>query len=277
MSEFEKAYYESDTFWENEMLQDTANLRRFANTAALIPEDTRSLLDAGCGNGVFIKYLGKERPSLVLHGMDRSNAALKFVESEKTLGDVTSMPFPDASFDCVTCLEVLEHLPIEAYAKAVRELFRVSRKYIIVSVPYNEVLEDSHTQCPSCRSIFNYELHLRSFSSERFENLFEGYPVRVVRSQKDGLSERFVGHDAFRRTFYKEQFLKWNSPICPICGYTEPKAPVSHQSASQHQSDSPQQLSAKQRVISAFTALPKLFWPKESRYYWIMGLFEKTA
>lgn len=43
----------------------------------------------------------------------------------------------DDSFDCVFVLEVLEH--IEDYRRALSELFRVSKKYVVISVP-NEPL-----------------------------------------------------------------------------------------------------------------------------------------
>lgn len=43
----------------------------------------------------------------------------------------------DRSFDCVFCLEVLEHIP--EYEQALAELFRVSRRWVVLSVP-NEPL-----------------------------------------------------------------------------------------------------------------------------------------
>jgi len=39
----------------------------------------------------------------------------------------------DNEYDCVFLLEVLEH--IEDYRRALSELFRVSRKYVVISVP----------------------------------------------------------------------------------------------------------------------------------------------
>ncbi|MGD8379445.1 MAG: methyltransferase domain-containing protein [Gammaproteobacteria bacterium] len=43
----------------------------------------------------------------------------------------------DNSFDCVLLLEVLEHL--DDYRQALREIFRVSSRHVIISVP-NEPL-----------------------------------------------------------------------------------------------------------------------------------------
>ena len=53
--------------------------------------------------------------------------------------DITSLPFPDNAFDLVTCLEVIEHLDNEKMLLAIRELERVTKKYIIISIPNREI------------------------------------------------------------------------------------------------------------------------------------------
>jgi hypothetical protein len=47
--------------------------------------------------------------------------------------EVEKVPFPDNSYDCVLCLDVLEH--IENTHEIFDELCRVSRRYVIVSLP----------------------------------------------------------------------------------------------------------------------------------------------
>ena len=44
-----------------------------------------------------------------------------------------NIPFPDDSFDCVLCLDVLEHL--ENIHEVFDELCRVSRRYVVISLP----------------------------------------------------------------------------------------------------------------------------------------------
>lgn len=51
------------------------------------------------------------------------------------VGDVTRLPLDDRCADCVLAAEVLEHLPFEEFGKALRELKRVSRGTVIVTLP----------------------------------------------------------------------------------------------------------------------------------------------
>lgn len=270
MGEFERKYYEDDQFWAGNMVQDEANTKRIELTASFVKNDVNSLLDVGCGNGVFLHYISKMRPSIYLAGTDRSESALKFVKCNKVKADIQELPFDSNSFDCVTCLEVIEHLPVSAYPKALDELARISKNYIIVSVPYNEILEDSYTKCPSCKSIFNYELHLRSFDDEKMHSLFLPYGFKCISTVTTGTGIHFRGHKTFRKIFYAEQFLKWNSPICPICGYSDARSAFKLEDENQHAV-----LPRKRKFISYISSLPKLFWPKERKDYWIIALYQK--
>src|SRR5579871_5244693 len=47
--------------------------------------------------------------------------------------DATALPFPPGAFDVVTALEMLEHIP--DVAAAVREIARVARRHVVLSVP----------------------------------------------------------------------------------------------------------------------------------------------
>lgn len=274
MSEFEKLYYEDEGFWEGEMLHDAENQMRIERTAALIPAGVSSLADIGCGNGVFVNYLKEHKPELELMAVDRSQTALKYVNTPKMSGDVADIPLQDNSFDCVTCLEVVEHLPIGVYEKAFSELARIAKKYIIISVPYMENLEERHNQCPSCKTIFNHDLHLRSFGDETMKQLLISHGYECVSIEHLGESVTYKGHHTFRKLFYKEQFKQWNSPICPLCGFTEKKKPAAvTQEKILKQAEKPSAL--KSSVVPILSSIPKLLWPKKKRYYWVMALYRK--
>ncbi|UCG44094.1 MAG: class I SAM-dependent methyltransferase [candidate division WOR-3 bacterium] len=100
-----------------------------------------SLLDAGCGEGETLERLSDLMPREV-HGLDCNPACVEFAAARLPAcrfhtGDVCRMDFPDGRFDTVLCLEVLEHLADPV--RAMRELARVSRRHIVVSVPNEPV------------------------------------------------------------------------------------------------------------------------------------------
>lgn len=78
-----------------------------------------SILDVGSGAGQILRHLVKRAaPEAKLIAFDLSAGMLRRarnrLKSDRPLyvaGDMMRMPFADASFDCVTCGWVLEHLP----------------------------------------------------------------------------------------------------------------------------------------------------------------------
>jgi SAM-dependent methyltransferase len=51
------------------------------------------------------------------------------------MASVTSLPFGNGQFDLVVCCEVLEHLPFSEFSPALREIRRVARHKVILSLP----------------------------------------------------------------------------------------------------------------------------------------------
>jgi ubiquinone/menaquinone biosynthesis C-methylase UbiE len=268
--DFEKEYYEAEHFWESHSLADADNTLRINETVRLVPASAKNIADIGCGNGLFINQLRRERPELTTMAFDRSSTALRYVQGDKKEGSIEHLDFADRSFDCVSCLEVIEHLPLGLYEQALGELARISDKYLIISVPYDEDLEMDANQCPSCKTVFNANLHLRRYDKATFEHLFDQHGFRCVNSQLLGKRTTFKYHDRYRRMFYPQQFRQWLAPICPVCGYQ--KAP---ESAAATPASTTHSVSPARRALGMVSALPKALWPKEDRYYWILGLFER--
>ena len=83
------------------------------------------ILDIGCGNGRNMFY----RDDLDIHGLELSDELCKIVSSKGgkvTNGNMTSLPFPDNSFDHLICVAVYHHLNNNADRKnALNEMYRV--------------------------------------------------------------------------------------------------------------------------------------------------------
>jgi ubiquinone/menaquinone biosynthesis C-methylase UbiE len=271
MADFEKLYYESDAFWKGSMVQDELNQIRIATTERLIPSEVKSLVDVGCGNGVFANYLLQVRPEINIMAVDRSESALKYVSTNKTIGDIADLPLESNSYDCVTCLQVLEHIPVNNYRKALSELARVSSQYLIASVPYNEKVEKNFTQCPQCRSIFNGDLHLRTFTDKDMATLFSEYGFELVEQKNVVKTRRYVGIEAYSklRNTLKKQPVLFHSPICPVCGYENKQFGTgSH--------DAQVAAAAHATRVNSPIGLIKQFWPKkEVPGYWVIALYKR--
>ena len=102
------------------------------------------MLDVGCGEGIGtvrmadvlpdarVVGLDVPAPGLLEHWQARGSDRPEFVA-----GSAYDLPFDDASFDLVTAIEVFEHL--ERPARALEEMARVSRRGLLVSVPWEPV------------------------------------------------------------------------------------------------------------------------------------------
>lgn len=106
-------------------LAKRAFVRRYLDP---LPASTR-VLDAGCGEGLIVE---EYRERLAIEGLD-PNYTSPLVRQ----GSLTALPYVEASFDRVLCLDVLEHLTYEDQPKALAEIRRVLKPgaEALISVP----------------------------------------------------------------------------------------------------------------------------------------------
>jgi glycosyltransferase involved in cell wall biosynthesis len=107
------------------------------------PKSEISILDIGCDGGLFTsKITGKIGGPAVGIDIDRSHLAHAWETYSLTVlqADAHSLPFKDNTFDLVTCLEVLEHVPQPA--KVIQEGYRCLKNsgQFIILVPHENWL-----------------------------------------------------------------------------------------------------------------------------------------
>lgn len=94
-------------------------------------------IEAGCGEGNVTNHIYSSYDCSI-RGFDIGDTAIAkakkhFQNIEFDTQSIYEIPDEDDTFDLVVCCEVLEHL--ENYEDALKELIRISKKYVIVSVP----------------------------------------------------------------------------------------------------------------------------------------------
>ena len=110
-----------------------------------------NMLDVGCGRGYWLDTIADKFPALELTGVDFfDDVPMKRATYKR--GNVEALPFPDKSFDIVTCQHTIEHL--KNLPKAIEEMKRVARKQIIIATP--------------CQRYYFYtlDLHIHFFPNE---------------------------------------------------------------------------------------------------------------
>ena len=180
---------------------DNAN-ENYTNIRKLIPKDVNSIIDIGCGNGLITNKLGTE---FDITGVDRSSKALELVTTTKIQASCDNIPVENNSYDLVLSSELLEHLDDQTFTKTISEINRISNKYILVSVPFEESLNKGMIQCPSCNLVFHRCYHMRDFSLSTFAENFPNY--EQIESMTFGLKVR-----VYNKTIAKVK-QKLTSPV----------------------------------------------------------------
>ncbi|MBI1387676.1 MAG: methyltransferase domain-containing protein [bacterium] len=121
------------------------------------------------------------------------------------LGDVTRLPFDNDSFDGVSALCMIEHIPYQGDAVAMREIFRVLKPggLAAVTVEANRETFEEWLEMP-----FEIGYQIQEDRAERFEELFcRNYAPEAVRER--------LAHGApweiVSEVFYDDGAIAWRS------------------------------------------------------------------
>jgi hypothetical protein len=120
------------------------------------------ILEVGLGSGVVRDYLGK--CGLSVRTLDIDPALCP-----DFLGSVDAIPAEKGLFDCVLAAEILEHLPFKKFSACLKEIWRVSKKYVVISLPdARRTLLDLRVKLPFLPAI-NIFLKIPSFKKHKFD------------------------------------------------------------------------------------------------------------
>lgn len=143
---------------------------------ALRPAET--ILDAGCGTGYFSRHFVQDGHPVL--GIDLDPAAANFARRSRSpelavaVADMTALPFPDRSFDCVVAVTSLCFVADEA--KAIQEIVRVARRRFALGL----LNRDSLLYRTKGRAVGSYA-GARWHRASSVAALMSGLPVRDLR------------------------------------------------------------------------------------------------
>lgn len=129
----------------------------------IIKTNALSVLEVGIGDQVVGNYL-RNNTKIVYSSLDH-NADLH----PDIVGSADNIPAASASFDTVCAFEVLEHLPFEKFEVCLREMSRVSRRNVLLSLPHFGPMLKLNVKIP-----FFPEMRIKYKIPGPFKHVFNG-------------------------------------------------------------------------------------------------------
>ena len=164
-------------------------------------------------------------------------------------------------------LQVIEHLPTKHYDQVLKEICRVSSRYVMISVPYKEDLDLTLIVCPECRTRFNPNYHMREFDDEQMETLLGQYGFDCFKLVHIGVVHRYrlIFRMQSVMALLGEKGNYWPFEIpCPVCGHLLPAV------------EAPQGKHAPVKMGSIFRGFLKKIWPRITVPTKVLGIYQKS-
>ena len=144
--------------------------QRLADLMGLVPGDAGSALDVGARDGHISTLLADRSLRVTALDLEKPKTADSRIHCVK--GDITALELANSSFDLVLCAEVLEHIPPLLLKRSCSELERVSKRYLIIGVPYRQDIRFGRTTCGTCGGVNPPYGHVNRFDELRLQALF---------------------------------------------------------------------------------------------------------
>jgi len=204
-------------FWAKNFYDHKARWLHYNNQVRYVRKEIRKrggsienfkVLEVGPSHGFVTDYLKK-------FGVDITTIDNKLDYKPDVLGDVRDMPFEDNSFDMILVCEVLEHMEYENFPISLREMRRVSRGKVLLSLPdVRRILFHINFKLPFMKH-FDYMVKIPTFKkhvlkapgAHYFEIGARGYPPSFIKEEILNSGFNIISSKVFSDTPKNHYFL----------------------------------------------------------------------
>lgn len=182
-------YPSYDEYWSERHAQgkNPGVLHRYQVIASLLPNEA-SVLDIGCGDGAFGEYLKDTRPDCDFYGLDISKTAVDYAQQRGLKAQVIDPEISidqqvSESFDCVTVMEVLEHI-VDA-EEVMTSVAKLAKGSIYITIPNVGCIQHRlrlafFGRFPVTTIIFHMKEHVRFWTYKDFEQWVSLFDLEIT-------------------------------------------------------------------------------------------------
>ena len=184
--------YYHDAMLNGPSMQRFWHRKKFEKVASLVPNCSK-VLDIGCGPGSFSYILNQISHSSSVLGIDIAESQIDYAKEfimptlkngEFLRYEGEQIPFKDNSFDCITLIEVIEHLTVKNSRKLINEAMRLlvpKGKLIITTPNYKSHWPILEMLLEKFSPVKYGEQHISRFTSKALTRVVEASNFQLVK------------------------------------------------------------------------------------------------
>ena len=166
---------------------------------SLPKSEVKNILEIGGGQGIL-------KNMLKCYDYNHTSLDIDNTFMPNIIGDIRNLKIEDNKYDCVCAFQVIEHVESKSTQQIFDELFRVSKKYVFISLP----IQINNFEIKFFLNFKDRILNRLSFNFN-FKKLFQGYFITDRDEKKELLRKDKTNPHYFEvgtKNFKKEKIIK---------------------------------------------------------------------